>query len=1262
MKATHAPHFWRRALAVMSAVCLSALMIPLAASYAAAQDNGPVDYVYQLSKAQGTNGFYYVYAPMTEGTPDYANRGEMVLAEPLPFGREYGWKAPGTEPTERGWIGPWDDMMPAVENALGVEFRAPEAGNYSLEAVVVGGDTTVKAGVDKTWGDGLLVELVVNGSAVYTFDTDDWYGYSDNRDEWPLAGRELRKYVYLNEGDTAALYVSAKASISFDELYFQYKTRRYPAVEYEETYSFSYKKDYTGTPYSMTYVPYEGDFAPHAFDNFDLANEVDMVNMEGENGTRSSWVRPDAAHWLDAPFYHDWGEMGAGTGGMIGYQFTAPSKGVYDILHTISNGDAAADTDFSGGDGSEFYLYKNTDQRLFYWDCDNWKGTAGKEQQVINRISLNKGETVTLYVFGKASGAFDNISVGISASKIPAKTVPVENPQVGEDAESYTYGCATAQGNNNFYYVYAPVSGGVPNYAGRGELAFVSGLPGGRQYGWVVPQEVADSDPGYISDWNDIMPSTAYSLGIEFRAPEAGSYSVEALLSGGDASVKPGVVDAVGDGQLVEIVVNGSVAFSFDTDDWFGPLSSDLSQRRLGGRDVRKFLKLNQGDTVALYVYGKETIDYDELYPYFVLTRIPDINYDEEHSYSFGYKADYSGTPFDLVYVPYGGDFAPHAFENFDPAGKTAMVNMAGDGGRAAWVRSGAAHWLDAPFYHDWGEMGAGTNGLIGFQFTAPAEGVYDIRHVLKNGDTGLNSGTKEDRDSGDGSEFYLYKNDAQLLFYQDCDNWCGRDGTEQQVFNRISLAKGDTVTLYVFGKATPNFDNIAVGLTASLLNPEAEAPDETPVYRDPFPMGKGDAVAVGADSNLKKYNGGNGKLTPMKEQGEFNFYYMYAVHNDGEAQLDTLQDAVKADLSKFPNTGALKPKAEHIISTVDNHSAGSFYFTDWGNLGTSSMPYNDHVYGFDAAVQFRAPEEGDYEVHMYLGGGIRINQATGELYDSDGIIWRIFDQDMQEIQQYVMDGGTLGTYDGEEFVRTFHLEEGEGITLYCDQQELSNFDDAFFSFIVTRKDGEDPTQPTSPTGPTEPADPTGPTNPTEPISPNPRPGHAAGSLNLVGETRTIAVGDYRQNGLEADFGGLRVSLPKDAVSTLGVSDQAEIVLQKYFAAAPSKATVDVYGDSVQGTYLEGVRLMIYIRDGGSMTPVTQLKADAGMEIVYTLPAVYEAYEKDGAARADLRFAQRVDGRAEALDTLYYPDSNQLTVTAEKTGTLYIFSQTDTGD
>lgn len=96
---------------------------------------------------------------------------------------------------------------------------------------------------------------------------------------------------------------------------------------------------------------------------------------------------------------------------------------------------------------------------------------------MINRISLNKGETVTLYVFGKASGAFDNISVGISASKIPAKTVPVENPQVGEDAESYTYGCATAQGNNNFYYVYAPVSGGVPDYTSRGQLTLATGSP-----------------------------------------------------------------------------------------------------------------------------------------------------------------------------------------------------------------------------------------------------------------------------------------------------------------------------------------------------------------------------------------------------------------------------------------------------------------------------------------------------------------------------------------------------------------------------------------------------------------------------------------------------------------------------------------------------------------------------------------------------------------------------------------------------------------
>ena len=466
MKAIHVPHFRRRALAVITAVCLSALMIPLAASYAAAQDNSPVEYQHVYSTQQGTNGFYYVYAPANEaGVPEYANRQLMENTADLEY-RDNGWVVPrSVAAADPGWISGWNDVIPSAAYALGVEFRAPAAGNYSLEAVIAGGDTTVKAGVDKTWGDGQLVEVVVNGSAVYTFDTNDWYGYSDNAEEWKLEGREIRKYVPLNEGDTAALYVYAKDNTAFDEVYFQYTVCRYPAVEYEDTYSFSYQKDYTGTAYSMTYVPYEGDFAPHAFDNFDLANEVDMVNMDGE-GNRSSWVRPGAAHWLDAPFYHDWGEMGAGTGGLIGYQFTAPSKGVYDILHTISNGDTAADTDFNGGDGSEFYLYKNTDQRLFYWDCDNWRGTSGKEQQVINRISLNKGDTVTLYVFGKASGAFDNIGVGVSASKIPAKTVPVEDPQVGEGAESYPYGCATAQGNNNFYYVYAPVSDGVPNYAG----------------------------------------------------------------------------------------------------------------------------------------------------------------------------------------------------------------------------------------------------------------------------------------------------------------------------------------------------------------------------------------------------------------------------------------------------------------------------------------------------------------------------------------------------------------------------------------------------------------------------------------------------------------------------------------------------------------------------------------------------------------------------------------------------------------------------
>ena len=391
--------------AICSAVLCLSLMLPLAAQANSAETNRFNGW---YNAGQGLDSFYYVYTPATYDTVtktvdyDFTGKDECVNVEWSP-GRN-GWTMPGiADYAEMPFV--YDDWVYlhkfSTEYAFGMEFVAPKDGYYYVEAMVVGGDTSI--GSNRDWGDGFMADLVVGEETLGSINTDNvvknlagdyWYWQSTDL-LLKQSAFNLSRYVYLETGDTATLYLHAKTNRDFDSGGPRMVVTYYGDADYTDHYTQSYAVDYEDSQFKPVYADYD-----YTTNSIDMQTLGDMVYSENVYAGFMGWRIPGNENAL--PIYTDANNYFFGEGNMaaVGFEFTAPGNGIYDLSVLAGGGDGyanPAELDPSLGDGYGVQVIKGGNV-LDKLSMDNVYSPLGQDDSsyncVFGRVAMNKGETV----------------------------------------------------------------------------------------------------------------------------------------------------------------------------------------------------------------------------------------------------------------------------------------------------------------------------------------------------------------------------------------------------------------------------------------------------------------------------------------------------------------------------------------------------------------------------------------------------------------------------------------------------------------------------------------------------------------------------------------------------------------------------------------------------------------------------------------------------------------------------------------------------
>ncbi|MGN0492693.1 MAG: dockerin type I repeat-containing protein [Acutalibacteraceae bacterium] len=308
---------------------------------------------------QGPDNFYFIYVPATYDANTKAVTYDFAAKEKCEYvqwqeGR-YGWTKPGiTDYAEMPFV--YDDWVylhrTSTQYAFGMEFVADRDGYYNIEAMVFGGDTAMTLPEQpKDWGDGFYAELIINNERVGTINTDnvhkalagDYWKWDATDLTLKQSGFNLSSSVYLKAGSTVTLYMHAKTNIYYDSACPRMMITRYEDKPSAETYSQGYSSSYDNTCFKPVYADYD-----YTDNTVDMSGMGYMVYSE----EMASWTVPnsDIKHIYngDGCFINDDNTKA------MGFEFTAPKKGVYDFTALAGGGDGYAnpsETDPSLGDG-----------------------------------------------------------------------------------------------------------------------------------------------------------------------------------------------------------------------------------------------------------------------------------------------------------------------------------------------------------------------------------------------------------------------------------------------------------------------------------------------------------------------------------------------------------------------------------------------------------------------------------------------------------------------------------------------------------------------------------------------------------------------------------------------------------------------------------------------------------------------------------------------------------------------------------------------
>ncbi|MGN0492694.1 MAG: hypothetical protein ACI4F7_03515 [Acutalibacteraceae bacterium] len=531
--------------------------------------------------SQGVNNFYYVYAPAVYNaasktvTYDFSKKGDCEFVE-WAAGRK-GWTMPGkTDYAQMPFV--YDDWFfvhkTSTEYAFGMEFRAPESGYYYVDAMLAGKD----GGYTAADGDGFISDLVVNNKTLGTINTDN-----ENKpikgDYWsPVMDMNLKnssfnlsRYVYLNSGDTATLYIHAKTNIAFDNAAPRMLVTYYGNLEYTHEYAQIYSSDYS----DMDFKPVFGEYN-YAENKVTITENRYLHYTTAPFYGRVGWRLPGQEDGL--PIYSSWGDFFyADNTKALGFEFTAPETGIYDVSVIAKGGDGYAmpsENDPSVGDGYGVQIIKDG-VALNIMSTDSVYVPLEKEEELYNnafeRIELLKGEQIFIMytALGNTWGDSMYPSIKINAALNVPPNPELLDPDdiynefkmnvgdtvcVGADSNSSNFNGKDGvgapmkgQGEYNFYYVY-----GIPDENGVIDInALKQARPVNKsirsmflnlEYTDLCPrvEDIKRLGGGNVAGFfgftydGALGSSDMFYPAVQFRAPEDGKYRVELDLCGGN--------------------------------------------------------------------------------------------------------------------------------------------------------------------------------------------------------------------------------------------------------------------------------------------------------------------------------------------------------------------------------------------------------------------------------------------------------------------------------------------------------------------------------------------------------------------------------------------------------------------------------------------------------------------------------------------------------------------------------------------------------
>ena len=393
---------------------------------------------------------------------------------------------------------------PAYQYTAGVQWIAPESGEYDITVQYSGGSTNPA-------GDGVIFGVYFEQKQLHV----------DNVST-TVSTQTYTVTLNMVQGQSLYLVADPKENPNYDSPWFQAHVKRMGNV--------SYTHGNNADP--MTFAGENGFTAIYSTSVNQGASMNTGSFMDCEVRTSAAWI-PQAGNGVPAsnPLYYfairPDGLTAPCTGYSAGLRWTAPESGEYTVNISYAGGSSG------GGDGVGFGIYLNTTNLTY-----NNVSTSISWTSYTHTLALKKGDSLYMIADPKSNGNYD--SPWFQASIVWQGRL---NYQYGQNLNSLQ-----SLGQDGFTPVYSTSTNQLAgfNTATFTDCEYSETYGAGKLWKPAAAAGVTSSNPLYyfaVRPDGLVAPATGYTAGLRWQAPESGTYLLDANYSGGSC-------DPSGDGVI----------------------------------------------------------------------------------------------------------------------------------------------------------------------------------------------------------------------------------------------------------------------------------------------------------------------------------------------------------------------------------------------------------------------------------------------------------------------------------------------------------------------------------------------------------------------------------------------------------------------------------------------------------------------------------------------------------------------------------------